>query len=96
MAHLTISVPRELVDDLRRALLRAHAERAAALRRALDAYLASHERLDDVQGALVELADLDEAIAQLGWAPADPPRSVELSGHPEVLADALRSIEGGR
>jgi hypothetical protein len=91
MAHLTISVPREHFDDLRRELLRAHAERAAALRRALDAYLVSHERLDDVRGALVELTDLDEALAQLGWDPAGEPRAVELTAHPEVVGDALRA-----
>jgi DNA-binding MarR family transcriptional regulator len=90
MAHLTVSVPKDLVDDLRQVLMRAHAERAAALRRALDAYLVSHERLDEVEGALVELVDLHEAIGQLGWEPAMAyPQPVELSAHPEVLADAL-------
>jgi hypothetical protein len=92
MAHLTVGVPEELVDDLRRELARAHAERAVAARRALDAYLVAHERLDDVQGALVELGDLDEALTQLGWAPAPEPRAVVLSAHPEVLADALRAV----
>jgi hypothetical protein len=91
MAHLTINVPEELVDDLRRALLRAHAERAAALRRALDAYLGSHDGLDEVEGALVELRDLDEPLAQLGWAPGRC-APVTVTGHPEVLADALRAL----
>ena len=92
MAHLTVNVPREVVDGLRRELLAAHAERAAALRRALDAYLATHERLDEVHGALVELQDLHEALAQLGWAPAREPRAVAVTAHPEVLADALRAV----
>jgi hypothetical protein len=92
MAHLTISVPKEHVDDLRRELLRAHGERARELRRALDVYLGSHERLDEVEGALVELVDLDTAIAQLGWTPAAAPRAVELTAHPEVLSDALREL----
>src|SRR5215211_3800408 len=91
MAHLTISVPRDRVDELRRHLIRAHAERAGALRNALDNYLVSHERLDDVHGALVELTDLDEAIGQLGWAAAHAPRAVTLTAHPEVLADVLRA-----
>lgn len=92
MAHLTISVPKEHVDELRRELLRVHAERAAALRRALDAYLESHERLDDVEGALVELTDLDAALSQLGWASQPEPRDVELTAHPELLEDALRRL----
>jgi hypothetical protein len=96
VAHLTISVPKEHVDDLRRELLRAHAERAAALRRALDAYLRTHERLDEVEGALVELADLDEALGQLGFAPAAEPSPVSLRVHPEVLADALCVLPGLR
>jgi metal-responsive CopG/Arc/MetJ family transcriptional regulator len=93
MAHLTISVPEEHVDELRRELLRAHADRAEALRHALDAYLESHARLDEVEGALVELVDLDEALTQLGWTAADERRAVELSVHPEVLADALRALD---
>jgi hypothetical protein len=91
MAHLTITVPEEHVDELRRALLRAHADRAAELRRALDAYLETHERLEDVEGALVELRDLDDALGQLGWAASMPPRHVVLTAHPELIADALRA-----
>ena len=94
MAHLTVIVPSEHVDALRRELLRAHADRAAALRRALDRYLESHDHLDDVEGALIELADLDAAIAQLGWEPAAAPRDVLLTVHPEVLADATTALRG--
>jgi hypothetical protein len=97
MAHLTINVPREHVAALRRELLRAHAHRAGALRRALEDYLRSRERLDDVHGALVELADLHDALTQLGWSEAET-GPVTLSAHPEVLADAaaaagLRDLE---
>jgi hypothetical protein len=88
MAHLTINVPEELVDDLRRELRRAHARRAAALQRALDAYLASRGPLDDIDGALVELRDLDEALGQLPVAAAP----LALTAHPEVLADALSAL----
>jgi hypothetical protein len=91
MAHLTINVPEELVDDLRRELLRAHGACAAELRRALDAYLDSHTGLDAVEGALVELRDLDTAVAQLGWAP-NRRGSATVTAHPEVLADALRAL----
>jgi len=91
MAHLTIIVPREHVAALRQELLRAHAERAAALRRALDHYLETHDRLDDVEGALIELADLGAAIDQLGWTAEPRPRGVRLTAHPEVLADAAAS-----
>jgi hypothetical protein len=96
MAHLTINVPEEHVDDLRRALLRAHADRAAELRRALDAYLDTHDRLDDVEGALVELRDLHEVLGRLGWESAAPPRPVRLSAHPEVIADAVCALSPER
>jgi hypothetical protein len=88
MAHLTINVPEELVDDLRRELRRTLAERAAALRRALDAYVNAAGPLDDVEGGLVELRDLDHVLLQLAAAPG--PGSV--TGHPEVLADAVRAL----
>jgi hypothetical protein len=93
MAHLTISVPAQLVDPLRHELVRAHADRASALARALERYLATHQRLDDLHGALIELTDLHDAIAQLGWQPAPEPQAVELTAHPEVLADALHTID---
>jgi hypothetical protein len=92
MAHLTINVPEDLVDDLRRELQRTLVDRAAALRRALDAYLDSGGPLDDVEGALVELRDLDHALAQLPAAAA--PAAV--SAHPELLADALRALLAAR
>jgi hypothetical protein len=88
MAHLTINIPEELVDDLRRELCRALVERAAALRRALDGYLDSGGSLDHVEGALVEVRDLDQALAQLA-GPAGP---VSVTAHPEVLTDALRAL----
>jgi hypothetical protein len=91
MAHLTINVPEELVDDLRREIRRALVERAAALRRALDAYLNGTGPLDDVEGPVVELRDLEHVLGQL----AGPPGPVSVSGHPEVLADALRALEWG-
>ncbi len=97
MADLTVSVPGNLVDDLRRALLRAHADSGAAVRRALDAYLASRERLDDVEGGLVELVDLHDALVQVGWeSPAGRARPLALSAHPEVLADGLAAAARAR
>jgi hypothetical protein len=88
MAHLTINVPEELAGDLRRELRRAHAERADALRRALDAYREGGARLDDVEGALVELRDLEDALAPLARR-AGP---VTVTAHPEVLAEALHAL----
>ena len=92
MAHLTINVPEELVDDLRRELQRTLLARAAALRRALDTYLAAGGPLDDVEGALVELRDLDQALAQVPAAAAP----VALTAHPEVLADTLCALIDAR
>jgi hypothetical protein len=88
MAHLTINVPEDLVDDLRRQLRATHAECAAALRRSLDVYTDAGGCLDDVEGALVELRDLDTALAALD-VPAAP---VTITAHPEVLADALAAL----
>lgn len=97
MADLTISVSSNLVDDLRRALLLAHADRATAVRRALDAYLVSHERLDEVEGGLVELVDLHDALVQVGWeAPGGGARPLLLSAHPEVVADGLAAAAQAR
>jgi hypothetical protein len=91
MAHLTIDVPEALIDPLRRELQRAHAACAAALLEAFDGYRHSGASLDPVAGALVELRDLDAALAQLGGhAP------VTLTIHPEVLADALQRLRLAR
>jgi hypothetical protein len=89
MAHLTINVPEDLVGDLRRQLRETHAECAAALRRSLNAYTDADGRLDDVEGALVELRDLDTALAALLDIPAGP---ATITAHPEVLADALAEL----
>ena len=89
---LTITVPAPHVDELRRELLRAHAARAVQLQRALDGYLRSHEGFDAVEGAVVELADLDAALRQIGWAHSVPARSATLTAHPELLVDALRAL----
>src|ERR1044072_1142285 len=88
VAHLTINVPKDLVDDLRAELQRALLSRATALRHALDAYLDSSGPLDDLDGALVELRDLDHALVQL------PPVTVAstITAHPETLTDALRAL----
>lgn len=88
MAHLTINVPEDLVGDLRWQLRETHAECAAALRRSLDAYMDADGCLGDVEGALVELRDLDTALAALD-VPAGP---ATITGHPEVLADALAAL----
>jgi predicted short-subunit dehydrogenase-like oxidoreductase (DUF2520 family) len=86
MAHLTIDVPDGLVGPLRGQLRRAHSECVAALRHALDAYVDGGD-LDAVEGALVELRDLDAALAQLV---ASSPFAV--TAHPEVLADAVGAL----
>lgn len=91
MAHLTIHVPEEHVDDLRRELVRAHAERVEALRRALAAYADSHDRLDRLEGLTVEIGDLHAAIEQLGWSPR-PRSAAAVTAHPEVLADAVDQL----
>jgi hypothetical protein len=92
MAHLTIHVPKEHVDDLRRELLRGHADRCETARLALAAYAESHAGLDLLEGALVEVRDLHDALEQLGWEATSAPSGIALTVHPEVLADALRAL----
>jgi phosphate uptake regulator len=91
MAHLTIDVPEELAEPLRRQLRRAHDGCVAALRRALDAYQDGHGDLDALEGALVELRDLDGALAQLSR-----PAPAAVTAHPEVLADAVGALLAAR
>jgi hypothetical protein len=92
MAYRTILVPERHAGGLRRALLAAHARCLDALARDLARYRAAHDRLDALEGGLVELRDLHEALEQIGWAPRRG--AVALSAHPEVLDEAVRAVAG--
>jgi hypothetical protein len=92
MGRLTIDVAKDRVGDLRLILLRMHRQRMTALWRAWAVYVESHERLDDVEGALVEVRDLHDAIEQLGWFAPPEEASVTLTVHHEVLADARERL----
>jgi hypothetical protein len=95
MAHLTIHVPEDHVDALRRELIGAYRERAQALHRMVEGRLGPGDVLEEVQGAVVELRDLHDAIDQLGWEAGPRSGPVPLTAHPEVLADALRALLTG-
>ena len=88
MADLTIRVPSEHVDAVRDSLLRLYSGVAEALHRAAAGHAAGHDGAEAVRGHRMELADLEDALEQLGWSyDATGPRDV--AAHPEVLSDAL-------
>jgi hypothetical protein len=90
MADLTIRVPSELVDLVADELLQRYAVLAGTLHAAAVRYAATREALDALRGARVELFDVDDAVEQLHWGLGAPgTAAVELTAHPEVLADAL-------
>jgi hypothetical protein len=89
MADLTIRVPGDHVDDVRDSLLHAYAGVAEALRAAALHHVASRTGADTVLAHRSELLDLDDALAQLELDYAPASRPVELTAHPEVLADAV-------
>ena len=89
MAHLTIRVPEPHVAELRRVLLTAHTRCTEALVAAAARYRAAPDDLDAVEGALVEVRDLHDALDQLGWTSPARERSVRLSADPAVFEEAL-------
>jgi hypothetical protein len=90
MADLTIRVPSELVDPIADELLQRYATLAGTLHAAAARYASTREALDALRGARVELFDVDDAVEQLHWGLGSAgPLPIEVSAHPEVLADAL-------
>jgi hypothetical protein len=90
MADLTIRVPSELVDPIADQLLQRYATLAGALHAAAVRYASARAALDALRGARVELFDVDDAVEQLHWGLGSAGTApVEVSAHPEVLADAV-------
>jgi hypothetical protein len=89
MADLTIRVPGEHVDDVRDSLLHAYASVAEALHHSALAHVESRAAPEDVLGHRTELLDLDDALDQVGFDYPPLSESLEVSGHPEVLGDAV-------
>jgi hypothetical protein len=95
MAHLTIRVPSQHADRVRDSLLHAYGALAEALHQDSTG-LPDPAAAEAMHGHRVELLDLDEALEQIGWTPADaPPELVELAAHPEVLSDAVHGALAG-
>jgi len=94
MAHLTIRVPESHVAELRRALLTAHTRCTDALVAEAARYRAAPHDLDGLDGALVELRDLHEALDQLGWTPAAVERDARVTADPAVFEEALALLHG--
>jgi hypothetical protein len=92
MADLTIRVPPEHGELLAAEFLRRYATLAHKLHAAAARQASSGDALDDLLGTRVELLDLDDALDQLGWGAAPPGGALELTAHPEVLADALTGV----
>jgi hypothetical protein len=89
MANLTIRVPGEHVDDVRDALLDAYSAVAEALHLSAVRHLTDRAHADELLGHRTELLDLDDALMQVGVDPGPAAGPVEVTAHPEVLADAL-------
>ena len=89
MAHLTIRVPEPYVAELRHALLTAHTRCTDAMVAEAARYRAAPDDLDALEGALVELRDLHEALDQLGRTRPAAERSVRLTADPAVFEEAL-------
>jgi hypothetical protein len=92
VAHLTIRVPEPHVAELRRALLTAHTRCTEALVAEAARYRAAPGDLDALEGALVEVRDLHEALDQLGWTSPARERSVRLTADPAVFEEALTTL----
>jgi hypothetical protein len=89
MADLTIRVPPEHVDLLADELLRRYARLLGELHAAASRHAGARDALPELLGLRVELLDLDDALEQLGWGGSPPGAPLELTAHPEVLADAV-------
>jgi hypothetical protein len=89
MANLTIRVPGEHVDDVRDSLLDAYSAVAEALHLAAVRHLHDRAHADELLGHRTELLDIDDALLQIGVDHGPALELVEITAHPEVLADAL-------
>jgi hypothetical protein len=89
MADLTIRVPGEHVDDVRDSLLHAYAAVAEALHHSALVHVETRAAPEDVLGHRTELLDLDDTLDQLGFEYPPLSEPLEVTGHPEVLGDAI-------
>jgi hypothetical protein len=90
MADLTIRVPSEHLESVRDGLLHHYAGIADALHHAAGDHVDSHDHEETLRGHRRELADLEDALDQVGWRYEDVATGgVEITAHPEVLSDVL-------
>lgn len=94
MAHLTVRVPEQHADALRAALLGAHDRCTDQLAAAVARYRAGRRDIDAVEGALVEVRDLHDALEQLGWEPGAGTGDALLHVAPEALDEAIARLPG--
>lgn len=91
MADLTIRVPSDHVDAVRDGLLHIYSGVAEALHRAAGDHAATRAATEPLRGYQVELRDLEDALEQVGWEYMPAAAPVDLTAHPELLADVLHS-----
>lgn len=89
MAYVTIPIAPEHADRLASELLHRYAALARELYAAADRHADARDGLDALVGLQVELRDVEDALEQLEWGSRERLEAVELTAHPEVLADAV-------
>lgn len=89
MADMTIQIPSDRVDAVRRALLHTYAGIADALHYAAAAMASGSVPEDCTHGPRIELADAGDALEQMGWALVPASEPLELTAHPELLSDVF-------
>ena len=91
MADLTIRVDAAHVPALRAGIMQAIGVAARGLAVSAEAQASDREAAADVDGHRRELADLEDAFEQLRSEDAEVRAAVLLTGHPEVLSDAVHA-----
>ena len=87
MPEIRIDVPPDHRDDLLRELLTLYSQKAEAINRAVDEYLADERKVQALLDHRAELADVDPLIDQLGWRLQAARTVTRLVGDEDLLAE---------
>jgi hypothetical protein len=87
MPERRIDVPPDHRDDLLRELLTLYSQKAEAINRAVDEYLADERKVRALLDHRAELAEVDVLIDQLGWRLQAPRTATRLVGEEHLLAE---------
>ena len=89
MADQTIRIATEHVPEARRSLMHIYSGIADALHHAAGEMAVRSSEEDATRGHRVELADAADALDQIGWEFVAANGDIELTAHPELLADVI-------